>query len=246
MSCRFVCALAVGACGLAASAGADVITQWNFNSNPPDTSTATGTTVPNVNITAPAATIALQGGVTHPGFNNGAGSSDPAPSDNSGYQTTTYPAQGTASGTAGVAFTTSTVGWQDIVVSWDQRFSNTSSRFFEFQYTLDFSAASPLWVTFGGVRENTLGGDQWLNSNQADLTGIAGVDNNANFAFRVVAVFEPGTSAYLSSRLPPQSTYAPTGTWRFDMVTVRGTEIPTPGTMALLGLGGLVALRRRR
>lgn len=243
MTQQVLCALVVGAAASVASA--DILTQWNFNSNPPDASTSTGTTVPNVNITAPAASIVLQGGVTNPGFNSGVGSSDPAASDNSGYQTTTYPAQGMASGTAGVAFSTSTTGWQDIVVSWDQRFSNTSSRFFEFQYTLDFSEAIPTWVTFGGVRENTLGGDQWLNNNVADLTGVSGVDNNANFAFRVVSVFSPATGQYEPSRLPPASNYGG-GTWRFDMVTVRGVAIPTPGSIALLGLGGLVALRRRR
>jgi MYXO-CTERM domain-containing protein len=147
------------------------------------------------------------------------------------------------SGTAGVGFTTSTTGWENIVVSWDQRFSNTSSRFFELQYTLDVTAGSPTWVTFGGTRESTGGGDFWLNNNQADLSGEAGVANNANFGFRIVSVFGPG-GAYVASS--PTGTYAGTGTWRFDYVTVRGTEIPAPGSVALIGLGGLIGLRRRR
>ena len=37
-----------------------------------------------------------------------------------------------------------------------------------------------------------------------------------------------------------------TGNNRLDNVTINGTAVPTPGTFALLGLGGLVGTRRRR
>jgi len=75
-----------------------------------------------------------------------------------------------------------------------------------------------------------------------DLGGIAGVANNANFGFRIVSIFAPGTSAYAASN--SGSTYAG-GTLRYDMVTVTGV-IPAPGAVALLGLAGLAGTRRRR
>jgi MYXO-CTERM domain-containing protein len=241
----FIALVAGAAIGAGSSAQADLLSQWDFNSNPSDASTGTGVTTPAINITAPAGVLTNQGGITN-SFGSGdasGGSTDPNVGDDSGYQTTAYPAQGTDSGTGGVGFSTSTTGWENIVVSWDQRFSNTSSRFYQFQYTLDVSAGTPTWVSFGAALENAAGGDMWINNNSINLSGETGVANNANFGFRIVSVFGPA-DAYVASN--PTSTYAGTGTWRFDMVTVRGTEIPGPGALALLGLGGLIGLRRRR
>lgn len=239
MSRRSVCALIAGACGLAASAGADIITQWNFNSSPADANTATGTTTPNIG----TGTLSLLGGTTATFASGDAsgGSTDPAAGDDSGYNLTTFAAQGTESGLRGLGAATGTTGFQDIVITWDQRYSNTSSRWTQFEYTIDGGMS---WVLFGPAIENTLGGDRWVNGNSRDLTGVAGVDNNPDFGFRFVSVFQPGTGAYQTSN--PTSTYGATHTWRFDMVTVNGNLIPTPGAAALLGLGVMIAGRRRR
>ena len=65
----------------------------------------------------------------------------------------------------------------------------------------------------------------------------------ANFAFRVLAAYAPGTTGYLASR--STSAYATGGTLRFDDVAIDGTAIPAPGALALLGVAGLVGQRRR-
>lgn len=228
-----ITAAAIALVATAGIANASIITQWDFNSPDVDGSFATGSLVPNIG----AGTPSVIGGVFDAGFFSGAvngGSTDPVLNpNNSAWQTTDYPDTNINSGTAGVQFDVSTAGFSNIVVSWDQRHSNTSSRWVGFQYStngVDFID----FATFEATN-----GDTWFNNRTVDLTGVAGVDNNPDFAFRIVAIFAPGTSEYAASR--DTSNFAG-GTWRFDMVTV----VPTPGTMALLGLGGLVAARRRR
>lgn len=236
----------------AGSANAAVVTQFNFNSNPADANTATGITTPSTG----AGSIATIGGVTNifaSGDANG-GSTDPNVGDDSGFQTTSYPATSAGNETAGIRVLASTVDYTDIIVSWDQRHSNTSSRFWAFFYTVDGSTFTRLAVsasnassgngifgsngTFGGAT-----GDTWFNNRSVNLSAIPGVNNNPNFGFRIVSSFDGGTG-YVASN--PTGTYAGSGTSRFDMVTVSGTFVPTPGAAALVGLGGLVAARRRR
>lgn len=219
----------------------DVVTQWNFNG----TSAATvpgGGSSPTASVGV--GTASLVGGVTGSfasGISNG-GSSDPIITNppNFGWGTTNYAAQNLGSGTTGVQFNVSTVGYENIIVTWDQRHSNTSSRFAQLQYSLDGVS----FTDIGSVFEATTGGDTWYNGRSVDLTSIAGANENANFAVRIVAVFAPTTSAYAASTTT--STYAATGTWRFDMVTISGSAVPAPGAFALLGLAGVTAASRRR
>ena len=234
---------AVAAVLSSSSAFAATVTQWNFNSNPPDaTSTpATGTTSPSVG----AGTIGTVGGVTTPGFSSGNGSSDAAGTfDNSGYQTEGYPSANDAGNkTAGIEVAVSTVGFEDIMVSFDQRHSNTSANTVRFQYSTDgITFVDSTQFTFTPAASGT--GDTWYNNRSIDLSSVAAADNNPNFKFRVVSEFDPGTGTYLASR--STSTYAG-GTYRFDMVTVSGTAaVPEPATLGVIALGSLIALRRRR
>jgi hypothetical protein len=227
--------------GVSATAQADVITQWNFNSTTPDSSTGTGTTLPSIG----AGTASLVGGVTSSfasGASNG-GSSDTAAADNSGWQTTGYAAQGAGDKSRGVQFAVSTLGFESITLSYDLRHSNTSARHELVQYSLDglnFIDAA----TFSGAA-----GDTWFKNRTVNLSGIAGVANNASFAFRVLATFAPGTSQYAPSQ--SSSNYGSSGTWRFDMVTVSGapvTPVPEPETYALLAAGLMIVwvVSRRR
>jgi len=208
-----------------------IVTQWNFNNSSATPSTGTGI-------------LTTIGGVTNPTFNSGAGSSDPLGTGDLGFQTTTYPAAGQDNKTAGIQVNTSTAGLNDIIISWDQRHSNTAANTVRFQYTIDASIATPLWVdgplfTFIPAPSGT--GDTWFNGRTADLSTVPAVNNNANFAFRVVTEFDPVAGDYLGSR--STSAYGG-GTMRFDMVTVNA--IPEPTSAILGGLGMLALLRRRR
>lgn len=217
----------------AANAGLGIIAQWNFNSTPPDGNTGTGSLTPNIG----AGTASLLG--TTGQFNSGTGSSDPVISDDSGWGTASYPSQGNDDLTRGVQFDISVgaipAGTTGFEVSWDQRHSNTSSRWVQFQYSTDGST----WVSPAGGLFEATSGDTWFNGRTVQLPGLT-----SGFSFRILATFAPSTSAYAPSNAT--STYATGGTWRFDTVTVNA--VPEPHEYAMLAGVGLVgfALWRRR
>jgi len=218
------------------------LTQWDFNGSSA-TTVPGGTGTPMASFGAGSAS--LFGGVTA-SFASGivdGGSSDPVNTSppNYAWNITTFPAQGAGDQTRGVQFNVSTVGWDKIVVNWDQRNSNTASRFVKFLYSLDGVSFTDAGLASGGIFDISAG-ITWFNGLSANLSAIAGVANNANFAFRMVSTFGP-TGAYMPSN--PTSTYGTSGTWRLDMVTINGNFIPAPGALALLGLAGFAARRRR-
>lgn len=192
-----------------------IITQWNFNSVPPDASNATGSTVASTG----AGTLLNIGGTaaSFASASASGGSSDPATADNTGLALTTFPAQGTANNTAGISFAASTAGYHDIIISYDLRHSNTGPRHEQLQYTADITATSPSWINFA-LDAGALG-DTWF-ARSYNLSAITALNNNPNAGFRVVAAFDPATGTYAASNTA--STYASSGTWRFDMVTIKG------------------------
>lgn len=225
----------------AAPARADVITQWNFNG---DTAV---TKEPAIGIGA----ATLEGSVTSR-FQlftaNGSGSSDPVEygSPNLSYNTTNFPQQGEGDKTSGIRFAVSTAGFKNIVLSYDIRHANNSSRYEQVQYSTDGSNFADIDLFDGDS------GATWFNGRSVDLSAIPGVSDNPNFAFRIVATFAPGTEAYAAS--VAGSTYRPGGAWRFDMVTVSGTpagappaSVPVPAALPLFlsAVTGLGAFRRR-
>jgi hypothetical protein len=185
-----------------------VITQWNFDSSTTTPSTGTGT-------------VTLIGGVLEniqTTCNCSFVSGNPA--TGKAYSSKTYPAQGTASGTAGAQFNVSTIGQTNINVYVDVYGSGTASKYVLLQYTTDGTT----WVDSGTatILPYTTA-SQWVTLSGA-MPSTA--ENNANFAFRVVTVFDPTASGTYSA-VNSTKTYAVTGTIRFDNVTVSSGVMKT-------------------
>ncbi|MGQ9547317.1 MAG: ExeM/NucH family extracellular endonuclease [Roseiflexus sp.] len=206
-----------------ATATTTIMTQWTFNSPTPDSNTNTGATAPAIG----SGTASLVGGTTatFAGGDAGGGSSDPATGDDSAWNTTTYAAQGTEDRQRGVQFAVSTVGYQNILFSFDLRHSNTAANTVALLYSTDGGTSFTEATTFVANA-----GDTWFNNRSFDFSSIPALNDNPNVVFRVVAAFAAGGSGYVASN--PTSTYGTAGTLRFDMVTVRGDPIssatPTP------------------
>ena len=209
------------------TAQADIVAQWNFNSIPPDSLPTTGTTNPAVG----GGTATLIGGVTG-GFSNGS-TNDPASStDDSGWQTSGYPAKETGNKTAGVQFNVSTIGYSNIVVRWDHRVTSTASKYYRLQYSTNGSSfldyGTPVIMQAGLSTPSS-----YYEAQTNSLGTIHSVNNNPSFAFRIVSEFEQsaigsGTNDYVTVS---NSTYSPlNGNVRFDYVTIFGTLIPGGNT----------------
>jgi hypothetical protein len=217
---------AIGGLALAPFASADIITQWNFNSVPADGNTATGSFVPSIGI----GTRALFGGLTEQPFAAGS-PTDPASAgnDNTAWRVQTNAPQGTESGQRGVEFAVSTAGFSAITITWDQRYSSTSSKYMQLFYSTTgeapFTALPVYFSTLPGAT-----GDNWVSAQTADLSAIPGVANNPSFKFRIAGVFAPSTSAYEAASALPSDVYGVGGnTQRYDMVTVSGTPTSSIG-----------------
>jgi hypothetical protein len=192
-----------------------IIAQWNFNSLTADWTPPTGVTTPSIG----NGSASLVGGTTQT-FATGS-ATDPANSgtDNSGWNTASYPSQGTGNKTAGVQFNVSTVGRQNISVRWDLRASSTGSKYTRLQYTtngaifIDF----PMPIVLSGTS---------FESKTNSLTGVGGVNNNPSFAIRMVAEFENSAANTTNANYVGASgSYGTPGTLRYDMVTISGTAI---------------------
>jgi len=193
------------------------ITQWDFNALAALPTTGSGTLTNIGGITFTYASGSASGG-----------SSDPSGTNNA-YNTTGYPAQSTLPKTAGLQVAVSTVGFQNIQFRFDQRLSNTSNNTYVVQYTTDITAAVPVWIdaqvfTFTPAATGT--GDVWYNLRNTNLSAVTALNNNPNVGFRIVSDYDPIAGTYLASR--STSSYATTGTSRFDMVTVSGNSITPP------------------
>ncbi len=202
------------------------IARWDFNSNPPDGNGTTGETTPIIG-TGSSAPV---GGITQ-SFAAGT-DSDPAAitGDNTGWQTTTYPAQNTGNKTRGVQFNVSTSGRQDILVAWEQRHSNTASKYARFQYSTNGTD----FVDHNVIVMTATNNSFVLFTN--NLAGVEGVSNNPNFAFRIVTEFEStatgaGADSYIATT--PGNSYGTSGTVRFDWVNVYGNNLGTTTQVSL-------------
>ena len=200
-----------------------VIAQWNFNSRVADTTATTGTTAPAFG----GGNASLIGGATASYATGSA--SDTASSDNSGWNVTTFPSQGTGNKTVGAQFRISTSGQENIVIRWDQRVSNSASKYSRLQYSTNGTAFTDFPTSIAMTAANV------FEAKASDLSGIAGVRDNPLFAFRLVSEWQStalgsGSAQYVTAS---SSGYGTGGTIRLDMVTVSGTSISLPDPVQL-------------
>ncbi len=227
--------------GLTLGAFGQTAAFWDFNSTVNDASTATGVSTPATG----TGSLALIGGITQTYAAGNA--ADLNTTDNSGFQTTGYPAQGGGSATGGLQFDVDLTGKNDITFECWQRLSNTAANTWILQYTTDKTGVSTggtvQWTnaqtyTFTPAASGT--GDTWY-FRTADLTSVTALDNNANAAFRFVSAFDPVAGQYLAAR--STSTYAGSGTCRFDLVTIAGVVPLSPASASIAAASNFIVVQ---
>ncbi len=239
-----------GALGMATSAPArltvlavptQVLARWTFN----DTNDNRFAPAPVVG-SGTASIVGYGIGGTNAYFATGS-FSDPAAvltGTNFGWNTQFYPTNAAQSNKmVGVQFKVSTVGYKDIKIAWEQRHSATASRYQRFQYTTngtDFIDGPVIAYTDASLAF-------WLYS--VDLSGVPGVANNPNFAWRLVIEFESTATGSGDDRyVGVTGTYGggnAGGTIRYDLVTIYGNPIgtaPVPVPLQIQLVGSNVVL----
>lgn len=142
---------------------------------------------------------------------------------------------GTTNESSGAQWNVATTGLSNLNLSWEQRFSNTSTNTLRLQYTTDGAS----WNNFEMTNANTTFCLGTLNNGRfetdvtgdsyrritVDLSAVTAANNNSNFGWRVVAAHYQETGQFRRVNAP--STVSTGGTWRFDNVTLSGTSTQT-------------------
>ncbi len=210
------------------------MTLARFDFNTADNNAATGTLVS----TTGAGTLSTFGGaMTFFGF--GTGSSDPETGANdSALGVGGFPAQGVGSGTVGVTGAVSTVGVNHVLLHLDQKNQPSSNKFYTVQVRTAPAGPFVDVATYGIAAS-----DVWENDKRIQIDNIVpAAANNPNFAFRIAAVFAPGTTQYAAS----EAGYNGDIPTLFDMIIVEGVVIPEPSSCLMLVLGFAAFMRARR
>jgi len=199
------------------AAQADEIAIWNFNDSDLTVDHGTGVLTTNVNV---ANVLFTLGGTT---INSRLG-------DVAGQSLTLQGGTGNVNNGRNLTFSINTVGYSNIVVTFASQGTSTGFNSNQFQYSLD----GITFIDFGAPYVPATSFALFT----FDLSSIAGLNNNANAAFRIV--FNGATSA--------------SGNNRIDNLVIEGTSIseplPEPASLLLLGsgltaLGGLIRRRRK-
>ncbi len=204
----------------------NIISNWNYNTitgtpTSPISDVGNGTSqVVGSMVVASAATG------MDPIINNGCGAQNGL--NPGAWSFTAVP--GTVLAPNGVQFNSSTIGHQNILFTWDQRWSNTSTNTVKVQYTLD----GLNWLDFvmttsnttfcngsidNGRFQNNGVGDQYRRIS-VNFSSIVGVNNNANFGVRIMAATHQLTGEFRQTS--NTALLATGGTWRFDNVSIQG------------------------
>lgn len=134
-------------------------------------------------------------------------------------------------------FTTSTTGFEDITIQWDQTGSNTGPRDFVLQYDIGsgFQNALSYQLTNDGWSSAT---GNPVSVRSFDFSAINAMENLANVTFRLTMT---GTTAITGG------TVAAAGSGRVDNFVISATAVPEPTALLMVGsVIGAGLLRRRR
>lgn len=219
-----------------------MLARWNFN----DTNTLSALAPTPSFGSGTAAPTGLGLGGTNTYFASGTFSDPAGPpgANNSGWNTQFYPTNAAQfNKTVGVEFHVSTVGYQDILIAWEERHSATASRYQRFQYSTDgvnFVDGPVIAYTDPALAF-------WLYA--VDLSGIPAVNNNPNFAWRIVTEFEStATGSGAAAYVGVTGTYGggnSGGTIRYDLMTIYGNVLsaaPSPIPLVIQRVGDNVVL----
>ena len=160
--------------------------------------------------------------------------------------------------TQGAQFSTSTVGFTNIGLTFDWLPTTQGVGDLQVQYTTDgttFTNIGSVISAVNGTNLNNLGtkGSGWYNGNTVDFSAIDAVNNDANFGIRLVSAYDANTpGAYTNTLGAPLNNTS--GNWRFDEVNFTGTSAtvaPEPSqaaglTFFLLGVSALAYRARKR
>ena len=222
---------AVGLVSLLASAASGaVIAGWSM-----PTAVAAATT--GFNYTYGAADLgALTSGTSLSGFHTASATTWSSPAGNGGAYSLS--SNNWATGDY-YQVSMATTGYSDISVSWDQTRSGTGPSSFSLSMSTDGGAnfttllASYTVIQAGFAGTGTTSWNSVTNQSGFTTTTIAGISaaNQGNVLFRFSSLSTPSAG----------------GTNRVDNISVTGAVVPVPtqGAIALVGLAGLVARRRR-
>lgn len=220
---------------LSASAMADTLSSWSFES-----ATISGTSATNSPSPATADGGIFQAGTAASGVHASASSAWSSPAGNGSAKSYSGSAWAVADY---YQFKTSSVGYGSIVVDFDATSSNTGPRDFNLQYSTD--GTSYTTFTSYSVLANAAPNNTWssLPANYRpehhytfNLSSVTAINNATNLYFRLTV-----NSAISANG----GAIAAGGTSRVDNFTVGGTVVPEPTSLALLALGSLALIRRR-
>jgi len=212
------------------AASADVITGWSM-------STAVAAATTGTNYTYGAADLgALTSGTSLSGFHTASATTWSSPAGNG----STY-SLSSNNWTTGDYYQVSmaTTGYSDISVSWDQTRSSTGPAAFSLTMSTDGGANFTTLVASYNVVQAGLAGSGTTTWNSTT--------NQTGFTTTTVVGISAANKGNVLFRFSSLSTTAAAGTGRVDNISVTGAvvPVPTPGAIALIGVAGLVARRRR-
>jgi len=124
-----------------------------------------------------------------------------------------------------------TTGYSAVSVAWEQTRSSTGPAGFEAVLSVDGGS------TFSSLGSYTVNQVSWSATVPVTTSSFASLASAADNQASVIIRFKVVTAGSSTT----------TGTNRIDNISVNGTvvPVPTPGAIALVGLAGLVARRRR-